>query len=58
MSSDSCIFCKIICGDIPSTKVYESEVALAFLDINPLAEGHVVVIPKIHAILTHEMIPE
>ena len=43
-----CIFCKIVKGEIPSYKVYEDENFLAFLDINPLAPGHVQVIPKQH----------
>ncbi|EMD00064.1 hypothetical protein BAUCODRAFT_30514 [Baudoinia panamericana UAMH 10762] len=44
----SCVFCKIIKGDIPSMKVFESDKTLAFLDINPLAYGHTLVIPKHH----------
>lgn len=44
-----CIFCKIVAGSVPSYKVYENTSALAFLDINPLAEGHTLVIPKPHA---------
>lgn len=43
-----CLFCKIINGDIPSTKVYENENVLAFKDINPNAPVHVLVIPKTH----------
>lgn len=43
-----CIFCKIISGDIPSTKVYEDERILAFRDINPEAPVHILVIPKQH----------
>ncbi len=43
-----CIFCKIVKGEIPSTKIFESDKALAFLDINPLTKGHCVVIPKEH----------
>jgi len=43
-----CIFCKIINGDIPSSKVYEDDKMLAFNDINPMAPVHVLVIPKIH----------
>ncbi len=43
-----CIFCKIIAGDIPSTKVYEDDKILAFKDINPMAPVHVLVIPKVH----------
>ncbi len=44
-----CIFCKIIAGEIDSYKVYEDENVLAFLDINPHAKGHTLVVPKIHA---------
>lgn len=44
-----CIFCKIAAGEIPSIKVYEDEATLAFMDINPIAEGHLLVIPKTHA---------
>lgn len=43
-----CLFCKIINGDIPSTKVYEDDSVLAFKDINPNAPVHVLVIPKMH----------
>ena len=45
---NDCIFCKIIKGDIPSSKVYEDEEILAFNDINPAAPIHVLVIPKKH----------
>ena len=44
----NCIFCKIIAGDIPSTKVYEDETVLAFRDIAPQAPTHILVIPKAH----------
>lgn len=43
-----CLFCKIIKGEIPSTKVYEDEKILAFRDINPMAPTHILVIPKEH----------
>lgn len=45
---NNCLFCKIIAGDIPSTKVYEDETVLAFRDINPQAPTHILVIPKTH----------
>jgi histidine triad (HIT) family protein len=45
---DDCIFCKIIRGEIPSSKVYEDDLVLAFDDIRPAAPVHVVVIPKQH----------
>ena len=44
----SCVFCKIIKGEIPSSKVYEDEKILAFNDINPVAPYHILVIPKKH----------
>lgn len=43
-----CIFCKIVKGEVPSYKVYEDQEFLAFLDIFPKTEGHVLVIPKKH----------
>ena len=43
-----CIFCKIVAGEIPSTKVYEDTEILAFRDINPMAPTHILVIPKTH----------
>lgn len=46
--TDDCIFCRIIDGDIPSRTVYEDEDVFAFLDANPLATGHTLVIPKAH----------
>ena len=44
----NCIFCKIVNGEIPSSKVYEDESVLAFNDINPAAPVHILVIPKKH----------
>jgi histidine triad (HIT) family protein len=43
------VFCKIRDGQIPSTRVYEDERTIAFMDINPLNEGHTLVIPRAHA---------
>ena len=48
MINMDCIFCKIINGEIPSYKIYEDEVVLAFLDINPDSNGHTLIIPKKH----------
>lgn len=45
---EDCIFCKIIKGEIPSSKVYEDEEILAFNDINPAAPIHILLIPKKH----------
>lgn len=44
----NCIFCKIINGEIPSSKVYEDEYCLAFKDLDPAAPVHVLVVPKTH----------
>lgn len=46
--SEDCIFCRIVDGEIPSRAVYEDDDVFAFLDVNPLAEGHTLVIPKAH----------
>lgn len=54
----SCIFCKIVKGEIPAVKVYEDEKVLAFMDINPINDGHTLVIPKKHAENIFEISPE
>jgi len=46
---DDCIFCKIVRGEIPSFEVYEDDKVYAFADINPILEGHTLIIPKAHA---------
>lgn len=46
---EDCIFCKIVKGDIPSYKIYEDDTVLAFADINPITNGHTLIIPKAHA---------
>ena len=49
MSSQcDCVFCKIVAGEIPSACVYQDESAYAFMDIGPVADGHVLLIPKAH----------
>ncbi|MHC4226592.1 MAG: HIT family protein [Planctomycetota bacterium] len=48
MSADNCLFCKMVDGQIPVTKVYEDEDVLVFLDIGPISDGHTLVIPKQH----------
>lgn len=53
----NCIFCQIRDGGIPSTRVYEDTLTLAFMDINPLNEGHLLVIPKAHAETIYDMSP-
>ena len=49
MNNTDCIFCKIIAGALPSAKIYEDDNILAFMDIGPIAKGHVLVIPKQHS---------
>ena len=46
---DSCIFCKILKGNIPCSKVYEDNAVLAFLDLNPASHGHTLIVPRKHA---------
>ncbi|MCS6874418.1 MAG: histidine triad nucleotide-binding protein [Pyrinomonadaceae bacterium] len=46
--SQTCIFCKIIAGELPSTKVFEDEVCVAFNDINPQAPTHILIVPREH----------
>ena len=55
---DGCIFCKMVEGEIPVTKVYEDDAVLAFLDIGPVSDGHTLVIPKQHCARVHECDPE
>ena len=45
---NNCLFCKIIKGEIPADKVYEDETCFAFLDVNPINPGHVLLVPKKH----------
>ena len=52
-----CIFCRIVKGEIPSSKVYEDENVFAFLDIGPLAWGHVLIVPKKHSEAVTELAP-
>ncbi len=46
--AEDCIFCKIVAGEIPCAKIYESETCVAFLDIAPVNKGHALVLPKEH----------
>lgn len=48
MTQADCLFCRIVAGEIPSNRVAETEISLAFRDINPVAPQHVLVIPKPH----------
>jgi histidine triad (HIT) family protein len=49
VTDPDCIFCKIVAGEIPATRVHEDERTLAFMDINPGTRGHLLVIPRAHA---------
>lgn len=55
MTDDSCLFCRIIAGDIPSEVVYEDELVLAFDDINPVAPVHQLIIPLRHVASAAEL---
>jgi histidine triad (HIT) family protein len=55
---DECVFCKMVAGEIPVTRIYEDEFVLAFLDIGPLSDGHALVIPKRHCANVHECEPD
>lgn len=47
--ADDCIFCKIVAGELPATKIHEDDKTLAFMDIAPWTRGHALVIPKAHS---------
>ncbi|MHC4363722.1 MAG: HIT family protein, partial [Planctomycetota bacterium] len=54
MSENDCVFCRIVSGEIPVTKVYEDKVIVAFLDIGPVADGHTLVVPRQHYRQLHD----
>jgi len=58
MAVDSCVFCRIVKGEIPSCKIYEDDDVFAFLDIAPISVGHTLVIPKKHYDNIHSCPPE
>lgn len=58
MLQDDCIFCKIIKGDLPTTKVYEDENVLAFEDTNPQMPVHTLIVPKDHYVNLSDDVPE
>ena len=51
---ENCIFCKIIKKEIPSWKIYEDKNFLAFLDIEPVSDGHLLIVPKKHIVWMQE----
>ncbi len=53
-----CLFCSIIKGEIPSTKVYEDDATYAFRDIHPMARAHVLVVPKCHVTSLADEVPD
>lgn len=58
MTSDpNCVFCKIVAGTIPSIKLFEDQETLAFMDINPVHDGHALVITKAHYPMIFEVTP-
>jgi histidine triad (HIT) family protein len=58
VTDPTCLFCKIIAGQIPAFNVYEDEHTFAFLDIAPFEKGHVLVVPKSHAAYLTDLQPE
>lgn len=57
-AAQQCVFCQIISGAVPSRKVYEDDLVLAVLDIRPAAPGHVLIMPKQHAMMMPQLPPE
>ena len=55
MTEEQCVFCKIIKGELSSYKIIENETTLGFLDTNPSAEGHCIIIPKKHVHRWHDL---
>ena len=53
-----CIFCKIASGEIPSTRVYEDDLCVAFKDLEPQAPVHILIIPREHIVSAAEITPE
>jgi histidine triad (HIT) family protein len=53
--ASECIFCRIVAGDVPSTRIAESERAIAIMDINPATAGHALVLPRAHSTDLYEI---
>src|SRR3954447_4891568 len=58
MADPDCLFCKIVAGEIPATKVHEDERTIAFMDISPATRGHLLCIPREHAADLHAIADE
>lgn len=56
--SENCLFCKIHAGEIPSIRVYEDDIVIAFMDIMPAAKGHCLIVPKAHSVNLLDADPE
>ena len=56
--ADTCLFCRIVAGEIPATKVYEDDQMIAFNDIGPQAPMHVLVVPRTHIATLNDLSPE
>lgn len=57
-AGQQCVFCQIVSGAVPSRKVYEDDLVLAILDIRPAVPGHVLIIPRQHAMMMPQLQPE
>ena len=53
--SDECAFCQILRGDLPATFTYEDDSVVAFMDIQPITHGHMLVVPRAHAVLMSDV---
>lgn len=53
--SDDCIFCQIVSGAAPASFVYQDDAVVVFMDIQPITRGHMIVVPRVHAVLMHEL---
>jgi histidine triad (HIT) family protein len=51
----SCVFCRLVAGELPATRVFEDEDVLAFRDLSPQAPTHVLIVPKVHVPSLHEL---
>ncbi len=58
VADPDCIFCKIVAGQVPCFKLFEDAETLAFMDINPVHDGHALVIPKAHFATVFDIAPE
>lgn len=55
---DTCVFCSVVTGALPSARVFEDDQVVAFLDVNPQTEGHLLVVPRAHATSVLDLTPE